>query len=104
MTNAQRAKQFASGFDPLSGYKEALRETERVHIPHAELTEDRKAELDYILREVAPGKMITVIFYKNGGYLKQTGMIAKIDCQSKILTVVDRDIPINDIYDIEIIP
>ena len=44
MTNAERAKQFASGFDPLKGYQEALREAEKIYIPHAELTEDRKAD------------------------------------------------------------
>ena len=100
MTNAQRAKQFASGFDPLAGYKEALKETEKVFIPHAELSEDRKAELDYTVTALRPGTMVTVIYYKEGSYVKFTGMISKIDCQEKKIRVVDREIPIKDIYDI----
>lgn len=104
MTNAERAKQFASGFDPLKGYQEALREAEKIYIPHAELTEDRKAELDYIIRALSPGKMVTVIYYKDGEYLKTTGMVAKIDCSRKTITIVDRLIPIQDIYDISIVP
>ncbi len=103
MTNAERAKQFASGFDPLKGFQEVLRETEKIYIPHAELTEDRKAELDYIISSLRPGQMIEVVYYHNGEYLKITGMVAKIDCGSKMLTVVNRNIPIKDIYDIEII-
>jgi transcription antitermination factor NusG len=100
VTNAQRAKQFASGFDPLSGYQEALRESEKVDIPHAELSEDRKAELDYTVTTMSPGTMVKVIYYKEGSYIKFTGMISKIDCQEKKIRVVDRDIPIKDIYDI----
>ena len=104
MTNLERAKQFASGFDPLAGYKEAITEIQKVYVPHPELTEDRKAELNYILKALTAGTMVTVIYYKDGEYLKTTGMVAKIDCQGKNLTVVDRIVNIPDIYDIEIIP
>ena len=49
MDRAQRARQFAP-FAALKGFEEALREKERIIVPKVELYEEKKAEIDSILR------------------------------------------------------
>ena len=51
MDRASRAKQFMP-FDALKGFREALMEKERVYVPKKELSEERKAELDIMLRQI----------------------------------------------------
>ena len=64
MDRAQRAKQFAP-FAALKGFEEALREKERIIVPKVELYEEKKAEIDSILRNKKKQDSITVIYYNN---------------------------------------
>lgn len=44
--------------------------------------------------------MITVVYFQNRDYLKITGMVSKIDFQSRYLKIVNVKIPFRDIYDL----
>lgn len=99
MAREERAKQFMP-FAALKGYPEALRGKEEVEVPKAELSEELKEELDIKLRQVCKNDIITVIYFYKNKYLKQTGMVARIDKTARILHVVNTKIPFDDIYDI----
>ena len=100
MSREERAKQFMP-FAALKGYEAALREKERIVVDKLELTEEIQNELDYKISNIELRDMITVVYYSGGEYLKITGMVSRIDMYSKILKVVNTDIPFSDIYDLQ---
>ena len=101
MTIEERAKIFMP-FDAVKGFKEALEAKRHVTVPKITLGEDKKDELDLIMKSVQPGSMITVIYYDNDEYIKKTGIVAKIDFQMKWIQVVKTKINFCDIFDVEI--
>jgi len=103
MSNLDRAKQFACGFDPLKGFAEEISNQAVLsqNVPKAELSEDRKDKLDEMLKNAQIGDMLTVVYYKNGGYLKIDGMLSLWDTAGRNIRIVNTLIPFNSIYDIE---
>ena len=101
MPRADRASQFAP-FAALKGYEEALRKKEEIIVPKSELSEEMLEFLDYKLSMVKVGEIITVVYYDNGAYLKKTGMVSKLNLQSRYITIVTTDICLDDIKDIQI--
>lgn len=101
MTKEDRAKQFMP-FAALKGYDNALREKEKIIIPKAKLSEDKLEELDYLIQHLNIKDVVKVIHYSNHEYIQTTGMIAKIDFQSKYIKVVNEKIDIHNIFSIEI--
>lgn len=99
MARADRAMQFAP-FAALKGYEEALRKKEVVEVPKAELSEEALEFLDYKLSQISCGEIITVVYYDSGAYIKKTGMVSKINTQSRYITIVTTDICFDDIKDI----
>lgn len=99
MDRAQRAKQFAP-FAALKGFEEALREKERIIVPKVELYEEKKAEIDSILRNKKKQDSITVIYYNNENYVKVSGMITEINPLEQRIRIVDTVIPFADIRDV----
>lgn len=99
MSVQNRAKQFMP-FAALAGYEDALAAKEKIIVPKIELSEDMALELDRKMQLLEKGKMVSVTYYKNGEYLKQTGLIAKINTTCRILQVVSTKIPFDDILDI----
>lgn len=100
MSREERAKQFMP-FAALKGYEDALREKERIIVPKVELTEERKAELDFKLHQIELKDIITVIYFTNGEYLQVTGMVSRMDADARILKVVNTSISFGDIYDLQ---
>lgn len=100
MDRADRAKQFMP-FDALKGFREALKEKEKICVPKIELTEYAKAELDASLQQIKKNDMITVVYYKDQEYLKITGMVSRFDISARILKIVNTKIPFDDLYQIE---
>ncbi|MDD6572996.1 MAG: YolD-like family protein [Thermoflexaceae bacterium] len=100
LNRADRACQFAP-FDALKGFREALKEKERMIIPKAELSEERTEELERKLHAVQSGSLLTVIYYHNGQYEKITGMVSDISKTSRSLTIVHTTICFDDIRDME---
>ncbi len=99
MSQADRAKQFMP-FDALKGFRELLREKERVLVPKATLTEDKQAELDYKIHRIHNQDMVTIVYFEKDAYVKVTGIVTRIDPGSRILKVVNTKIPFDDIYEI----
>lgn len=101
MSREERAKQFMP-FSALKGLDEALIEKEKIVVPKIELSEDSAVELDRKMHTLERGKMATVVYYHKDEYLKLTGVVAKIDEDSRILQIVNTKISFEDIYDIDL--
>lgn len=99
MDRQNRARQFMP-FDALKGFREALREKERILVPRRELSEEQKEELDFRCKQICKKDMLTVEYFQDGEYVQVTGMVSKIDETGKILQVVDTKIPFEDITDL----
>lgn len=99
MDRADRAKQFLP-FDALRGFREALAAKERILVDRRELSEEQKEELDRKLRQIKKKDIITVEYFEKDAYLSVTGMVASIDESSRILRLVNKKIPFQDISDL----
>lgn len=94
-----RAKQFVP-FAAVKGFEEALRAKERIVVEKIELSEERKAELDFKLRQIKKRDIITVIYFDKDEYVKVEGMVSRFDTDARIIKVVNTKIPFDDIYEI----
>lgn len=94
-----RAKQFMP-FAALKGYEEALRAKEKIVVEKIELSEEKKEELDFKLRQITKRDMITVVYFHEGEYIKVEGMVSRLDKDARILKVVNTKISFEDIYEI----
>ena len=99
MSREERAKQFMP-FAALKGYPEALRQKERIVVPKMELSEDYQETLDRKLHQVKKQDIVMVIYFQKNEYVKQTGIVTRIDRTARILKVVNTRILFDDIYDI----
>lgn len=99
MARSDRAMQFAP-FQALDGYHEEIRKRERIEVPKAELSEEMLEFLDYKIKEMNVGEIVTVVYYSDGAYIKKTGMLSKIDVTRGFLTIVTTDISFEDIYEV----
>lgn len=100
MDRQERAKQFIP-FDTLKGFRELLKEKEKIIVPKVELSEEAGEELDRKLRAVKRNDVVTVIYFQKGEYLKVTGMVARLDMSARVLQIVNTKIAFEDIYNIE---
>lgn len=94
-----RAKQFVP-FAALKGYEEALRAKEKIVVEKIELSEEKKAELDYKLHQIQKNDIITVVYFYKDEYLKIEGMVSRLDTDARILKIVNTKIPFEDIYEL----
>lgn len=101
MSIENRAKQFAP-FSALKGLPKELSAMEKITVPRPELSEDMEEELNRTLSLLKPGDMATVIYFSGDEYIKVIGMTARIDVNCRILQIVEKKIPFDDIYSIEI--
>ena len=106
-----RAAQFAP-FQALTGYGAAIKETGRLTEAQIEMDEDRKIELDRVLRILiekrAQNPEVSITYFqpdekKDGGaYVTVTGQVRKIDDFERTVMLMDgREIPIDLITAIE---
>lgn len=111
LSTAQRSAQFAS-FAALKGFEDEIAETARVTEERAILDEneiealnDALQYISYNLKEIAK---VSITYFvpdklKSGGaYVTKVGKINKIDYITRVLTLDTHQIPINDIFKIEI--
>lgn len=87
-------------FDALKGLREALRAKEHITVERIDLTEYALEELDYKLRNITVGDIITVTYYHLDNYIKTTGMVSNISKTSRSLTIVKNKILFDDIREI----
>lgn len=94
-----RAKQFVP-FAAVKGFEEALRAKERIVVEKIELSEERKAELDFKLHQIHKRDIITVVYFDKDEYVKVEGMVSRLDVDARILKIVNTKIAFDDIYDL----
>ena len=90
-------------FDALKGFREALREKERIVVPKIELTPEYQEELDYIMHQVQIGCMVKIIYFQDDTYLQISGMVSRFDKEERVLQVVNTQIAFEDIYQVEVL-
>lgn len=98
--NVDRAKQFLA-FEALKGLEEALKEKEKLSVNKKLLFKDEEANLSYKLAQLKKGMDIELIYYENQEYQRLSGVIANIDYDLKLLTVIDKKIYFIDIVMIQ---
>lgn len=100
-TRASRAQIFQS-FDSLKGFREILKEKERVIVPKKILSEDDLAELDYMVHQIKVGMMIRVTYYDNNQYVQIEGIVSKLNLDTKMIQIVKTKLDLINIIDIGI--
>ena len=110
MARADRAAQF-SPFAALTGYNDAISETQRLTEPRRELDENKKAELDEKLSVLAAKlherPVVRITYFKEdekkegGAYITVEGIVKKMKEYEKILQMEDgTQIPIQDVIEL----
>ena len=94
-----RAKQFVP-FAAVKGFEEALRAKERIVVEKIELSEERKAELDFKLQQIQKRDILTVVYFDKDEYVKVEGMVSRLDIDARILKIVNTKIAFDDIYEL----
>ena len=98
-TRASRAQIFQS-FDALKGFREILREQERIVVPKKILSEDDLAELDYKVHQIEVGMIIQVIYYDKGQYVQIEGKVSKLNLDTKMIQIVKTKLELKKIINI----
>ena len=60
-------------FDALKGFKEAIKEKERIVVEKKEMTEDLYEELNLEFKKIKKGSIVKVIYYSKNEYIEYTG-------------------------------
>lgn len=97
-TRASRAQIFQS-FDALKGFREILKEKERVIVPKKILSEDDLAELDYKVHQIQVGMIVKLTYYDNGQYVQIEGKVSKLNLDTKIIQIVKRKVDLKSVVD-----
>lgn len=100
MDRGSRAKQFMP-FDALKGFREAVAEKERIFVDKRDLSEEKKEELEWKLKQLQKEDIITVEYFQAGEYVQITGMVTRINDAGKILEIAGRKIAFIDISDLK---
>lgn len=101
MNKTDRAYIFQS-FDALKGFREVIKAQEVIKVERPFLSEDDFLELNRQVQSLVPGMMLTVIYFKNGSYIKKTGQLSKLDFDTKSLQIVKEKLFFKDILKIDI--
>ena len=96
----ERAKIFLP-FDALKGFKEALREKEKVLVEKKILSIEEKEKISNKISQIKKGMIIKIIYFENNEYIELEGMVSSIDFVYQNLKIVKKEIKFNDILDIK---
>lgn len=94
-----RAFQFLP-FNGLRGYDSLLAEAEREKTPRRERSEERLAHLNEMTFLLSKGDMAEVTWYDRDTYRTITGRVIAIDEVRRRLSLDNKSIPFQDIWDI----
>lgn len=97
--NIKRAHIFQS-FDALKGFREILKEQERIVVPKKVLSEDEYEALNRKIQCIHPGMVITVTYYDSGQYVLLEGKVSKINFDTRFIQIIKSKIDIKSIVDI----
>lgn len=98
--NENHAQIFLS-FDALKGFRERLKEQERIIVPPKILSEDDLNELDRKIKQLKIGMIIQITYFDHDQYIQLKGMLSKISYENKTLQIVKSRIAFQDIVDIQ---
>lgn len=101
MSNNNRAKIFMP-FDALKGFKEAIKEKERIVVEKKEMTEDLYEELNLEFKKIKKGSIVKVIYYSKDEYIEYTGMVSEVNESARYIKVVKEKISLDDILSIKV--
>ena len=82
MEISERAKQFGA-FAAVKGFEKELRKREEIFEKKAILSDEKNAELDFMLRETSVGDEIIVTHYLKNRYVKTVGVLKCISKREK---------------------
>ena len=102
--DVNRAAQFLP-FDALKGLSEEQqsRIEKRTRVPKHEFSDEKKEELSKTLVRVDKGTVVRINFYLNGHYIDIEGTVAKNNVVYHYLTIGQKKIFYDDIYQIDIV-
>lgn len=96
MDRADRARQFMP-FDALKGFREALAEKERLVVQRRSHSEEEQEALDKKLRRLQKKDIVTVEYFRNGAYVRLTGMVSAIDVPGRRMHIDNTEVSFSDI-------
>lgn len=88
-------------FDGLAGWRDKVRQRERIIVKKRELGEDDLSMLDRKIHFIEPYMIVEITYYDKDCYVKKTGMLARIDYNKRVLQVVKDEVCMDDIVDIQ---
>ena len=89
-------------FDALKGFKEAIKEKERIVVEKKEMTEDLYEELNLEFKKIKKGSIVKAIYYSKDEYIEYTGMVSEVNESARYIKVVKEKISLDDILSIKV--
>lgn len=99
-TLIQRAQIFQS-FDALKGFREILKEQEKVIVPKKILSEDDLDMLDRKVQQIKAGMIIKIVYFENGQYIALEGLVSKINLDTRIIQIVKKKVNLMNVVEID---
>lgn len=100
LKNSVKRPQIFQSFDALKGFRELLKEQEKVVVSPKILLEDELEELDYKVHQIQKGMMVSIIYFENHQYIKIEGIVSKINLDTKFLQIVKTKIDLRKVVNI----
>ena len=97
---SDRARQFLP-FDALKGFKEAIKERQKINVEKPVLSEEMAIELSYKLNQVKKGMIVKIVHYDNEEYIETFGMVSEFSEVFNYLKIVKKKILFENILDIQ---
>lgn len=94
-----RAHIFQS-FDSLKGFRNMLKEKEKIVTNKKELSEDELNILDFKIHQVKIGMIIQIVYYNNHQYIQLEGIVSKLNFDTQIIQIVKTKINLKNIVEI----
>lgn len=102
VNRSERAKIFMP-FDALKGYREAIKEKQKIIVNKKELSEDDAISLSRKINQLKEGMMIKVVFYEDHEYICIEGILSKIKLEQRKLVIVKKIVEFDNLLSVEII-
>lgn len=97
---SDRARQFLP-FDALKGFKQAIKEREKIKVEKIELSEEMAEVISFKLAQIKKGMMIKIKHYSNEEYIETLGLVSEFNETFRYLKIVKTKIMFDDILDIQ---
>ncbi len=99
---APRAQMFQP-YDALVGFRDLIKEQEKVVVSHHELSEYECEMLNQIVYQIEVGMMIRVVYRYRGEYIQLEGKVSKINFDTRMIQIVKTRLNLQDLVEIEIL-